>query len=79
MQILIPLAGLIDKDAEIARLNKEIQKLSKNLEGLEGRLNNPAFADKAPAAVLEQTRKQAEEQKTALNQLQAQLEKIQAL
>ena len=79
MQILIPLAGLIDKDAEIARLSKEIQKLSKNLEGLEGRLNNPAFADKAPAAVLEQTRKQAEEQKTALNQLQAQLEKIQAL
>ena len=79
MQILIPLAGLIDKDAEIARLNKEIQKLSKNLEGLEGRLNNPAFADKAPAAVLEQTRKQTEEQKTALNQLQAQLEKIQAL
>ena len=79
MQILIPLAGLIDKDAEIARLNKEIQKLSKNLEGLEGRLNNPAFANKAPAAVLEQTRKQAEEQKTALNQLQAQLEKIQAL
>ena len=79
MQILIPLAGLIDKDAEIARLNKEIQKLTKNLEGLEGRLNNPAFADKAPAAVLEQTRKQAEEQKTALNQLQAQLEKIQAL
>ena len=79
MQILIPLAGLIDKDAEIARLSKEIQKLSKNLEGLEGRLNNPAFADKAPAAVLEQTRKQAEEQKTALNQLQAQLEKIQNL
>ena len=76
MQILIPLAGLIDKDAEIARLSKEIQKLTKNLEGLEGRLNNPAFADKAPAAVLEQTRKQAEEQKTALNQLQAQLEKI---
>jgi valyl-tRNA synthetase len=79
MQILIPLAGLIDKDAEIARLSKEIQKLTKNLEGLEGRLNNPAFADKAPAAVLEQTRKQADEQRTALNQLQGQLEKIQAL
>jgi valyl-tRNA synthetase len=79
MQILIPLAGLIDKDAEIVRLSKEIQKLTKNLEGLEGRLNNPAFADKAPAAVLEQTRKQADEQRTALNQLQGQLEKIQAL
>lgn len=79
MQILIPLAGLIDKEAEIARLTKEIQKLEKNLMGLEGRLNNPAFADKAPPAVLEQTRKQAEEQKTALGQLQGQLEKIRAL
>lgn len=79
MQILIPLAGLIDKDAEMARLSKEIDKLQKNLGGLEGRLNNPAFADKAPAAVLEQTRKQAEEQRAALAQLQAQLEKIRAL
>jgi valyl-tRNA synthetase len=79
MQILIPLAGLIDKDAEIARLSKEIEKLQKNLTGLEGRLNNPAFADKAPAAVLEQTRKQADEQRAALGQLQGQLEKIKAL
>ncbi len=79
MQILIPLAGLIDKDAEIARLSKEIEKLLKNLTGLEGRLNNPAFADKAPAAVLEQTRKQADEQRVALGQLQGQLEKIRAL
>jgi valyl-tRNA synthetase len=79
MQILIPLAGLIDKDAEIARLSKEIEKLQKNLTGLEGRLNNPAFADKAPAAVLEQTRKQADEQRVALGQLQGQLEKIRAL
>lgn len=79
MQILIPLAGLIDKDAEIARLSKEIEKLQKNLGGLEGRLNNPAFADKAPAAVLEQTRKQADEQRAALGQLVGQLEKIRAL
>ena len=79
MQILIPLAGLIDKDAEIARLTKEIEKLQKNLGGLESRLNNPAFADKAPPAVLEQTRKQAEEQRGALAQLQGQLEKIKAL
>jgi valyl-tRNA synthetase len=79
MQILIPLAGLIDKDAEIARLTKEIEKLQKNLGGLEGRLNNPAFADKAPAAVLEQTRKQADEQRAALGQLVGQLEKIKAL
>lgn len=79
MQVLIPLAGLIDKDAELARLGKEIAKLEKSLAGLESRLNNPDFAAKAPATVLEQTRQQAEEQRAALQQLQAQLEKIRAL
>ncbi len=79
MQILIPLAGLIDKDAETARLNKEIEKMQKGLSGLEGRLNNPSFTDKAPADVVEQVKKQAEEQKMALQQLEQQLIKIKAM
>ena len=79
MQILIPLAGLIDKDAETARLNKEIEKIQKGLAGVEGRLSNPNFTDKAPADVVEQVRKQAEEQKVALAQLEQQLVKILAM
>ncbi|GAA0408398.1 valine--tRNA ligase [Cocleimonas flava] len=79
MQILIPLAGLIDKDAEIARLTKEIEKVQKNLAGVEGRLKNPSFTDKAPEAVVNQVRQQAEEQSAALTQLQQQLEKIKAM
>jgi len=79
MQILIPLAGLIDKEAETARLNKEIEKIQKGLAGVEGRLSNPNFTDRAPADVVEQVRKQAEEQKVALAQLQQQLVKIEAM
>jgi len=79
MNILIPLAGIIDKDAETARLNKEIEKIQKGLSGLEGRLNNPSFTDKAPANVVNQVRNQAEEQKTALQQLEQQLKKIEAM
>ncbi|HIO97703.1 MAG TPA: valine--tRNA ligase, partial [Leucothrix sp.] len=79
MQILIPLAGLIDKDAETARLNKEIEKIQKGLAGVEGRLSNPNFTDKAPADVVAQVRKQAEEQKVALAQLEQQLIKILAM
>jgi valyl-tRNA synthetase len=79
MQILIPLAGLIDKDAETARLNKEIEKIQKGLAGVEGRLSNPNFTDKAPADVVAQVRKQAEEQKVALVQLEQQLVKIEAM
>ncbi len=79
MKVLIPLAGIIDKDAETARLSKEIEKIQKGLQGLEGRLSNPNFADKAPANVVDQVRKQAEEQKIALAQLEEQLVKIQAM
>ena len=79
MQILIPLAGLIDKDAELARLGKEIEKLNKSLQGVLGRLNNNAFTDKAPAKVIAQAQAQADEQQAALTQLEEQLKSIQAL
>lgn len=79
MQILIPLAGLIDKDAEIARLSKEIEKIEKNLAGVASRLNNPAFVEKAKPEVIETARKQAEEQHVALGQLRGQLEKMKTL
>lgn len=76
MKVLIPLAGLIDKDAETARLNKEIDKVQKNLQGLEGRLANPNFTDRAPAKVVDQVKAQLSEQSGALEQLQQQLVKI---
>jgi valyl-tRNA synthetase len=48
----IPLEGLIDVDAEIARLEKTLQKLGKELGGLRGRLNNPKFVASAPDEVV---------------------------
>ncbi|PIE00695.1 MAG: valine--tRNA ligase [Thiothrix nivea] len=79
MKILIPLAGLIDKDAEISRLEKEIGKLEKSLAGLESRLNNPAFTERAKPEVVAKAREQAEEQRSAMEQFQGQLKKIRAL
>lgn len=79
MKILIPLAGIIDKDAETARLAKEIEKAEKNLQGLEGRLSNASFTDRAPAKVVDQVRQQAETVSTELQQLKDQLVKIQQL
>jgi valyl-tRNA synthetase len=79
MRILIPLANLIDKDAELERLTKEITKLKTNLEKTQARLNNPGFADKAPAKVVEQAQSQAEEQAQAITALNEQLVKIKAL
>jgi len=79
MQILIPMAGLIDKTAELARLDKEIQKIRNDLPRVEGKLNNPAFVDKAPTEVLEKERAKLAEMQSILANLETQHAKISAL
>lgn len=79
MQILIPMAGLIDKTAELARLEKEIQKIRNDLPRVEGKLNNPAFVDKAPVEVLEKERAKLAEMQSLLGNLENQHAKISAL
>ena len=79
MQILIPIAGLIDKTAELARLDKEILKIQIELERIEVKLGNPSFVEKAPAAVLEKERSRLAELQSTFGNLQAQYVKISAL
>ena len=79
MKILIPLAGLIDKDAEISRLKKEIKKLESNLEKSNAKLNNLNFADKAPKDVVEKEQSRVNEMQKSRVQLREQLEKIRDL
>lgn len=52
LELLIPMADLIDKEAELLRLTKEIAKLDKDISLAEGKLNNPKFTDKAPADII---------------------------
>jgi len=79
MRLLIPLAGLIDRDAELARLDKEIARLEGELTRTQAKLANPRFVDKAPAAVVQKERDRLAEAQQALDNLQAQVEKIGAL
>jgi len=79
MKILIPMAGLIDKEAELARLAKEIQKITNDLPRIEGKLNNPAFVDKAPPEVIDKERMKLAELRSLLNNLEQQQDKIRAL
>ena len=55
-ELCLPLEGLIDVAAEKARLAKNLEKIKGEIEHIEKRLNNPAFAEKAPAAVLADNR-----------------------
>ncbi len=79
MKILIPLAGLIDKQAEGNRLGKEIAKLTAEVERLGKKLANPNFVDRAPDAVVQKERGKLGEAEKALANLQAQSDKIRAL
>jgi valyl-tRNA synthetase len=79
LEILIPMAGLIDKKEESARLQREIAKLIKEAENAENKLQNPSFVERAPSDVVEKERGRLSELKTTMEKLQTQLEKISSL
>lgn len=79
MEILVPMAGLIDKDAELARLSKELDKLRKDAERINGKLNNPKFVDKAPAEVVNKEKDKLSALQGSLTKLEEQHQAIQAL
>ena len=54
--VIIPLEGVIDIDAEKARLTKALEASTKEAKSLEGRLSNPAFAEKAKPEAVEKAR-----------------------
>ena len=79
LKILIPMSGLIDKDAELARLDKEIQRLTKEVPRLEGKLSDEGFLAKAPEAVVAKERTRLDDLKSNLAELELQIQKIRAL
>jgi len=78
MKLLVPMAGLIDKGAELARLAKQIAKLESDLALNRGKLENPNFS-KAPPAVQQKTHDLIAQQARDLEALQVQSKKIEAL
>lgn len=53
MEVLVPMAGLIDKDQEVARLSKEVERLENEIERIAKKLGNQGFVAKAPADVID--------------------------
>ncbi len=79
MKLLIPMAGLIDKEAELARLTKEIGKLEKELARVSGKLANRNYVEKAPAAVVDKEKVKLIEIQSSLEKLKEQLIRIEAM
>ena len=79
MEVLVPMAGLIDKAAELGRLDKEIQRLEGEVKRVGGKLGNAGFVDKAPAEVIEKERAKLAEAEQALGKLAEQRARIASL
>ena len=79
MRILVPMAGLIDKDAELARLEKQIAQSEGDVKRSEAKLGNERFVARAPEAVVNQERERLEQHRQTLAELKSQRERIAAL
>ena len=76
LRILLPMAGLVDKDAETARIGKELDKRRGELERVESKLGNASFVDRAPAEVVARERARAGELLATIEQLEAQQQRL---
>ena len=76
LKVMVPLAGLIDVEAERARLGKEVARCESDLQKLTGKLSNEAFVSKAPAEVVEKERQRAKDLEASLTTLAEQLQQL---
>lgn len=79
LEILVPMAGLIDPAAELARLSRQQNKTDIDLKKMESKLNNAEFARNAPVEVVAKDQQRLAELRTEIGQLAAQIAKVTAL
>lgn len=79
MEVLIPMAGLIDKDAELARIAKSIERISKDYQRTQGKLSNESFVSKAPEQVIAKEKEKLADYESQLSKLKEQQTTIENL
>ncbi|MEC9078771.1 MAG: hypothetical protein VYB43_01785 [Pseudomonadota bacterium] len=76
MKVLVPLGSIIDREAELSRLTREVEKLATDLKRCEDKLANPKFVDRAPAEVVNKERGRAEQIVRDLEELKSRQQRI---
>ena len=79
LEIRVPMAGVIDIEAELKRLDKEIDRQQKEVEKLEGKLSNKAFTERAPADIVKTEKHKKAQAEAALATLSRQRSQIEEL
>ncbi|WP_416307380.1 valine--tRNA ligase [Neptunicella sp. SCSIO 80796] len=79
MEVMIPMAGLIDKDAELARITKALEKIQADFGRTQGKLSNEKFVSKAPEAVIAKERAKLDEFQLQIDKLNEQKQTIENL
>ena len=79
LRLLVPMAGAIDVDAEIARLGKRHERVSADLGRIQVKLDNPNFVNNAPADVVTKARQQVAELELQISQLDEQLSRLKGI
>ena len=79
VEVYLPLSGIVDPAKELARLGKQAGKLEKEVDGLAGRLKSPKFVEKAPAAVVEKSKKELAELEEQLASVRSRMSQMEAL
>jgi valyl-tRNA synthetase len=73
------MGAVIDREAELERLSREIRKLNEDLTRAQGKLSNPNFVDKAPVDIVTKEKERLESTRSAIAQLQAQQSRVEQL
>jgi valyl-tRNA synthetase len=73
------MAGLIDKDAELSRLTKAMEKANQELQRVSGKLSNEKFVSNAPPAVIEKEQAKMAEYQQTVDKLKEQYAEIEAI
>jgi len=79
LKILLPLKGLVNVEEELARLNKQLERETLDLRKSEGKLGNRRFVDNAPQEVVEQERQRLANHRSNVENLNAQLQRLESL
>jgi valyl-tRNA synthetase len=79
LKILVPLAGLIDVEAELARLRKQLDNEKGHVKTCQSKLANKRFVENAPAEVVEQERQRLAEHESNLRSLEEQVKKLESM